>query len=248
MLKSEFGIRPLILIFAFCLASSLYTAHAAEAPAIDGITLPFMDVMLGSSVPGIISVEKFKEGERVEKGDVILELDKKLEEFEVQRRKAVMDQNEIQMKSTQQLSVKTKSVSLEEMHKAEAEYKVSHAEYDIAVQELAHRQVVAPFSGSISEISLHIGSACGPYQPLVRLVDTTRCYFEGHIDGKDAVSLHLDQPVKIEIDGAEAPVSGKICFISPVVDPASGLARVKAIFQNDDGKIRPGVAAKLKPE
>lgn len=248
MLKSEFEIRPLILVIALCLASPLLPAHAAEVPAIDGITLPFMDVMLGSSVPGIISVEKFKEGDRVEKGDVILELDKKLEEFEVQRRKAVMDQNEIQMKSTQQLSVNTKSVSLEEMHKAEAEYKVSHAEYDIAVQELAHRQVVAPFSGSITEISLHIGAACGPYQPLVRLVDTTRCYFEGHIDGKDAASLHLDQPVKIEIDGAEAPVSGKICFISPVVDPASGLARVKAIFQNDDGKIRPGVAAKLKPE
>jgi multidrug resistance efflux pump len=152
------------------------------------------------------------------------------------------------MKSTQELAVKTKSVSLEEMHKAEAEYKVSHAEYDIAVQELAHRQVVAPFSGSITEVSLHIGAACGPYQPLVRLVDTTRCYFEGHVDGKDAGRLHLDQPVKIEIDGTEAPVIGKICFISPVVDPASGLARVKALFQNDDGKIRPGIAAKLKPE
>jgi RND family efflux transporter MFP subunit len=247
MLKFKSGLH-LILFAALGAAMPLPSARAAEATAINGITLPFMDVMLGSSVPGIISVENFKEGDRVEKGDVILELDKKLEEFEVQRRKAVMDQNEIQMKSTQQLSVKTKSVSLEEMHKAEAEYKVSRAEYDIAVQELAHRQVAAPFSGNITEISLHIGAACGPYQPLVRLVDTTRCYFEGHIDGKDAASLHLDQPVKIEVDGADAPVIGKICFISPVVDPASGLARVKAIFQNDDGKIRPGLAAKLKPE
>jgi hypothetical protein len=29
------------------------------------------------------------------------------------------------------------------------------------------------------------------------------------------------------------------------VDPASGLATVKAIFENGDGAIRPGLAAKL---
>jgi multidrug efflux pump subunit AcrA (membrane-fusion protein) len=78
-------------------------------------------------------------------------------------------------------------------------------------------------------------------------VDTSRCYFTGHIDGKAAGNLQLDEPVKIELDGGQT-VSGKICFISPVVDAASGLAKVKVIFENADGKIRPGLAAKMVAE
>ncbi len=53
--------------------------------------------------------------------------------------------------------------------------------------------------------------------------------------------------MKIEVEGGVI-VTGKISFISPVVDPASGLAKIKALFENADGKIRPGLAAKLSAE
>ena len=39
---------------------------------------------------------------------------------------------------------------------------------------------------------------------------------------------------------------GKVVFISTVVDPASGLLRLKALFANPDGKLRPGVAGRLE--
>jgi multidrug efflux pump subunit AcrA (membrane-fusion protein) len=78
-------------------------------------------------------------------------------------------------------------------------------------------------------------------------VDTSRCYFISHIDGVAAGKLQLEEPVQIQVDGGQT-VSGKICFISPVVDAASGLCRVKAIFDNADGKIRPGLAARLIAE
>jgi multidrug efflux pump subunit AcrA (membrane-fusion protein) len=87
-----------------------------------------------------------------------------------------------------------------------------------------------------------------PSMARLRVVDTTRCYFTGQIEGRSASSLHLDQVVKIQVDGVAAPVTGKISFISPVVDPASGLAKVKALFENADGKIRPGLAAKMITE
>lgn len=146
--------------------------------------------------------------------------------------------------TTSNLSETTKSVSREDLAKAKTDYDVSVADYGIAVQELANRQLVAPFSGRIVEILLKPGAAVAPYQPLVRVVDTSRCYFVGHIDGKSVAQLELNEPVQIQVDGA-APVQAKICFISPVVDPASGLARVKALFDNADGKIRPGIAATM---
>jgi len=227
----------LILLFAL-------PAHAADPLTVNGITEPFLDVTLSVSVAGIISTEYFKEGETVKQGDVILELDKKLEELEVQRRKAVMDQNKMEADSTRVLVQTTKSVSKEESAKKEAEFAIATAEHGIAVQELARRQIVAPFAGNIAEINLQTGSAVAPYQPLARLVDTSRCYFTGHVEGKAAAGLRLDQPVTISVESG-ATVTGKIYFISPVVDPASGLAKVKAIFDNAEGKIRPGVAARM---
>ncbi len=239
------------MLKSFIIAAALGLAGLVPAVAgnleISGITEPFLDVTLGLSDAGIIHTQFFKEGDTIQKGDVILELDKNLETLEVARRKAIADQNKTVFDSTRELSETTKSVSKQDLTKAEAEYKVSAAEYDIAVQQLADRQLVAPFSGTITEVLLKPGAAVAPYQPLVRLVDTTRCYFVGHLDGTQAASLHLDEPVKIELDGGQV-VEGKICFISPVVDAASGLARVKAIFDNAAGAIRPGLAARMTPE
>ena len=236
-----------IPILIFAAAINLTVVRAAEPLAVSGITEPFMDVTLGLADAGIIREQFFKEGDAVKKGEAILELDKRLETFEVTRRKAVMEQNKMVYDSTRTLMETTKSVSQEEMNKAEAEYNVAAVDYDIAVQQLANRQLVAPFAGRITEVLLKPGAAVAPYQPLVRLVDTSRCYFVGHVEGKAASNLQPDQTVQIHVDGG-VTIPGKICFISPTVDAASGLAKVKAIFDNADGQIRPGLAAQLTTE
>lgn len=233
------------LIIAALLCGFAGFTRAADPLTINGITEPLLDVTLTVSVPGIIRSEPISEGAAVKKGEVLVELDKKLEEFEAARRKAVMEQTKAEFEATRQLRETTKSVSNEEFEKKQADYNVAAAEYGTAAEELARRQIVAPFDGTIAEITLRTGAACAPYQPIARLVDTSRFYFTGHLDGKSAQRLTLNQPVSLDIAGLAKPVTGKICFISPVVDPASGLATVKAIFDNADGAIRPGLAAKL---
>ena len=235
------------LLLAAALGLAGLAPLRAQTLQISGITEPYLDVTLGLADAGIIRNQYFKEGDRVKQGDVILELDKNLEKLEVERRKAIMDQDKMIHDSTQELSETTKSVSKEDLIKAESDYEVATADYQIAVQQLADRRLVAPFSGAITEVLLKPGAAVAPYQPLVRLVDISRCYFVGHVDGSAASRLRLDQPVKIEMDGGQT-VEGKICYISPVVGAASGLARIKAIFDNSGGEIRPGLAARMMAE
>ena len=237
-------LKHFILIMAVCAAGFL-PVRAAGPISVDGITEPFMDVQLGFADAGIIRHQFFQEGDAIKKGDVILELDKNLETLEMQKTKATMERDRMIFETTSNLAETTKSVSREDLTKARADYEVSTSEYGIAVQELANRQLRAPFSGNVVEILLKPGAAVAPYQPLVRVVDVSRCYFVGHIDGKDASLLQLNEPVQIQVDGASSPVQAKICLISPVVDAASGLARVKAVFDNSDGKIRPGIAATM---
>ncbi len=235
---SKFFISFLVAIMAGLLPL------AAQPLEVAGITEPYMDVTLGLADPGIINVQLYKEGDYVPKGKVILELDKNLEAIEVERRKAVMDQDQMVYQSTLELSQTTKSVSHEDLTKAEAQYRVSASEYQTALQQLADRALKAPFSGVITEVLLKPGAAVAPYQPLVRLVDTTRCFFVGHMDGLAVSRLHLGEKVKIDVDGGYT-VDAQISFISPVVDAASGLARIKALFDNPSGTIRPGLAARL---
>ena len=51
----------------------------------------------------------------------------------------------------------------------------------------------------------------------------------------------------IELDTGAAPlmIQGRITVLSPVVDPASGLRRIKLVFDNPDGRVVPGIAGLL---
>jgi RND family efflux transporter MFP subunit len=233
--------------FVFSILPLLFlSASAAAAPRVVlGITEPYMDVQLSTPVQGTVHVQHFDEGAEVEEGKVILELDSKLEELETQRRREVMERNQSDFEATKTLFERTKAVSKEEFDKRRMEFNVSVAEFGIAEEQLKRRKIVAPFSGSIVEITLQPGASCEPYQPLVRLADTKRCFFVGHIEGTAAAGLKVGQEVKIEVVGVNEAVVGTLAFISPVVDSASGLARVKAIFENAEGTIRPGLAAKM---
>jgi RND family efflux transporter MFP subunit len=226
------------------LALSLAPALAGDPGVFQGITEPVFDVTLSLPVPGIISSLKFKEGDFVQTNDVILELDKGLEELEVARRKLIMENHKTDWETTRTVFDKSSSVSRDELLKKEADYKVSLAEFDEAGEQLRRRQLVAPGAGVICDIKLHVGEACAAYEPVLRVVDTRHCYFVSNIESGAAVGLKTGQKLQLEIENGAAPikVEGQIIFISPVVDSASGLQRIKAVFDNTDGKVRPGLA------
>jgi RND family efflux transporter MFP subunit len=242
--------HPLIalgLCLGLVIGVSAGQAGASELNFVDGITEPFLDVTMSASVAGIITSQKFREGDFVKEGDVILELDKKLEELETARRKLVVDNKKVDFDATEVLYKTTKAVSGEEREKKQVEYKIAAVEHDMAAEQLRRRSVASPLAGVITEVMLHVGEACQPYQPLIRVVDVRRVYFVANMEARAAAMLKQGQSVKLEIEtGAAAlPVEGKISFLSPVADPASGLLKVKVLFENPEGKVRPGLAGKL---
>jgi RND family efflux transporter MFP subunit len=243
---SGLGFRIACCVLAW-LTLWLPTARAAEAAAYAGITEPVFDVTLSLPVPGIITRLNLKEGDFVQTNEVILELDNRLEELEVARRKCILDNHKADWESTRLVFDKTASVSRDEMLKKESDYKVSLAEYQEAQEQLQRRQLVAPGAGVICDIKLHRGEACAAYEPVVRVVDTRRCYFISNIDARDPVRPQRGQTVTLDIEASPVPVrvEGRIVFVSPVVDSASGLQRIKVVFDNLDGRVRPGVAGKV---
>lgn len=237
---------PLVgLLVLWCAVVVSVSVPAAEPSALaPGITESFLETTLSSSVAGLITAEKFKEGDFVQAGDAVVQLDRKLEELEVTRRKLVVDVRKSDYEGTEKLFTKTKGTSKEELEKKEADYRIAVVDHETAVEQLHKRNIVAPFAGQITEILLHPGEACQPYQPVVRVVDTRHCYFVSNVEAKTAATLQTNQAVRLVLETGAAPVSldGRITFLSPVADPASGLVKVKALFENAGGRIRPGLA------
>lgn len=222
--------------------------RGAESPrVILGVTEPLVDVLLSAPVPGIVTDIKFKEGDSVRKGDVILVLDKRLEELEVRRRELVVDTRKLDLDATRTLFEKTTSVSKEELDKKEADFNVAVVEHQMAQAELARRMIAAPTDGVITDLILDVGESTQAYEPVVRLVDPRQCLFKCNVEAAAAAHFGLGQSVRLQIDTGVEPVAtpGRIVFLSPVADPASGLINVKVQFENTQGTIRPGLAGRM---
>lgn len=243
----SYHLLPAWLFALICSASLAGASHAATHSA-TGITESILDATLSSPVPGVLAQRRFKEGDTVKLGDVLIELDRRLEELEVVRRKAVHAQSKAEYEVTKALYEKPGSSTPKvDVERRLLEYEVAKVEHELAEEQLKRRVIRAPFEGTIAELFLQVGEACQAQQPLARLVDTRQCHFICNVEARFSRTLRLHQEVDLEIGEGGDPVRerGKIVFISPIADPASGLMKVKVLFPNPTGLVRPGVAGKM---
>ncbi|MFC1859050.1 efflux RND transporter periplasmic adaptor subunit [Thermodesulfobacteriota bacterium] len=269
--------RPILFYIsalAISLTMGAALALADDNISVSGITEPIKDVILGSESVGVIENIFFKEGARIQKGQRILVQERRLEELEAQRRKIIWQSKaeltsalervktlKPMLEANRELFAKTRSISKEELLKLELDYKLAvaekqrlevveereHIEYEMALANLKKRILKSPINGTITELLLDEGEICQEQQPLVHVVDTSRCRFICNIEEQIGRNLKRGQTVDLEIKTGFGSVKkeGKVVFVSPVVDPASGLLVTKVEFENGDGMIRPGVSGSM---
>ena len=243
------GVTAFACVLA-ALVASVWCPSAARAEDVwvSGITEAIMDITMSTPVSGIVSLRRFEEGADVKKGEIMIELDRKLEQLEAQRKKHALELAQTELDRMKSLAQKNAiSVSREELDKKQAEFNVASVEHELANEQIQRRLIAAPVDGQIAQIFKQIGESCEAQQPLVRVVDTRRCYFIANLDAKVGARQKVGARVKVEIDSGNGVVAldGVISYLAPVVDPASGLLKIKAVFENPDGKVRPGVAGRM---
>lgn len=279
------------MILSACLlfAGAALAATPAPSPfqpppegSIRGITEPFRSLILkphGKRQPpwsGRIAKVLVQEGDIVEVGQVLVELDHSEEEIEARLRKLIAD-SDAELRSAverertlgmladaaRKLYERTKSISKEDVEKKDLEYRLAVAEKErlqtieererleseMATESLAKRVLRAPIRGVIARVFLREGESCEPVDPLVQLVDVSRGYFNCNVEEKLGRTLTKGQTVQLRLQaGSEfVPVNGTVSFVAPVVDPSSGLMLVKVEFENPQGNVRPGVAGLMIP-
>lgn len=243
------GAEPRVSVVTTARSPARPAQTASSEFETQGITEAYFDATLSAPVAGILGKHFFKEGDSVEAGQVIVELDKRMEELEVARRQTVLENSAEVLRRTEELAARTRSVAKEELDKHRAENRIAQAELDLASEQLRRRQVVAPFPGVIADLfNLDAGEGCQPQTPIARLVDTRRCWLVINLEARRAQTLHVGQRLSLRLESeiGTRNVDAEVRFISPVADPASGLVRVKAVFDNADAKIPAGITATVR--
>ena len=115
----------------------------------------------------------------------------------------------------------------------------------LAQKRLNDATIRAPISGIISRRSLDLGGMALPAAPLFEIVniDTVKATVE--VIEVQLSQLAVNQQAFIEIDGIDAEMSGSVAFISPTLTPTRRTAIVEVAIDNPDGRLRPGMFAKV---
>ena len=231
-------------------ASFLLAGHSVASAdyTIRALTEPVADVVLSARVPGQVAKVNHAEGDFVKAGTVLLEFEQKTERLEVERKQAQLETLQGELDRSELLFKTASSMPREELERKRGEVTVSRVELEQAKQMVLQRQVVAPFDGIITLLPVKVGEYCDVARPVMRLVDGREFYAVSNADPAKAGHLRVGQPIAIEVlaQGRPIVVDGAVVFVSPVVDPASGLMRLKAKFANPDQRVRPGVAGTLR--
>ena len=230
-------------LFRGLAAFRLAAAPAAPAP-FDGLVLAFKEVVVSSPVQSTIESIAFKEGDRVKAGQTLSKLYGRIEELDMLRAKAALEKREFDFKGSKNLYAE-KIISEDEALKNKIELDLARLQYEQATEVFKQRTINAPIDGLVVEKLREVGESVTATQPMFRLVDISRVYVMFYIRAEDLPRLKMNDTVEVSsaISGEVRTFSGKVDFIDPRVDAASGLLRVKVLVDNLDGIIKPGLRA-----
>ena len=99
----------------------------------------------------------------------------------------------------------------------------------------------------ITAIHLRKGERSDLNEPLVDVVDIRHGVFVALVEEVVGRRVSPGQQLELHLQAGHETetVMGRVIFLSPVVDPSSGLMEIKLEFPNPDGRVRPGVAGTL---
>ena len=108
---------------------------------------------------------------------------------------------------------------------------------------LRNQDVRAPISGRVAERRVELGTAMGRdalETELFVIADLSRVWVELSVSSSDLPMVKEGQDVVISVRGVPGIGSGKIIFVSPLLDKETRSARVVVSLGNADGRWRPG--------
>ena len=235
-------IFTVLAILFFCQISN--AATAAEIVA-EGLILPSRSVSLSLPVEAILREVKVKEGALVLKGDILAILYSPVESLEKERASKQLDLAEFMLGNSEKLRSNA-IISEEAARQKKLDCDIARIEARRAEAVLHEKTLYAPFDGFILRILKEPGETVGRVDKVIDIVDIKTLHVDAYLEGEWKDRLKENTKAAIEVPSMrEKKLPASIAMIDPVVDPSSGLFRVRLLLPNPDMSIPSGIPAKV---
>ncbi len=195
---------------------------------------------------GILSNIYVKEGQRVNKGQILAKIDdgglgQQLAQLEIQAELAKTTFERQERLWNQKIGSEIQY--LQAKSNAEAQMELLNQ----LKEQIAKTIVRAPFSGTIDDIITEKGNVVSAGQtPLMLLVNLNNMYIETNVPESHIIKHHKDKKVIVELPVLDKTINTKIRQVGNFINPANRTFKIEIPVPNKDGAIKPNLTAKLK--
>jgi membrane fusion protein, multidrug efflux system len=229
-------------LFAVLLLVSLSTALRAEPT--DGLVLPFKFAGVNSPVlQELIAEIPVKEGDEVREGQIIVQLRNEREKLDVQLSEKLIELKRFSAAGHEKL-FKEKAGSEEKALEARTDLELAILQKTAKEIALQEKSIRASFSGVIVKKYKEVGEAVDRSEKILEIMNYDQVFIQFYVKPELRKTLKVQAPAKVKIkDLDSAEFHGKIEFIDPRNEAASGFILIKVLVDNKDHQIKPGMKA-----
>jgi membrane fusion protein (multidrug efflux system) len=210
-----------------------------------GTTEAWQDVQVAADTAGRIEWIGPQEGEKVNKGDLLIKID-------VSALKAALDHAEAQFKladdlyQRRQRLFERKIIAKEELDQSATRRTLAATDYEQIKVKYNHGFPQSPITGMINHLFVDVGEFIDTGKPIADIVNISRIKINVRVPELDIRFVLQGQATPVRIDAfPERELYGKVDFVAFKADPATKTFLVRTLIDNPFGDIRPGMIARV---
>lgn len=202
-------------------------------------------IEIRSEVSGIVESINFQEGTNVAKGQLLFKVNDV--ELRAQLQQALTKQSLASENERRAgLLLKKEAISQEEYDISRADFKTTQSQSQLIRAQIAKTMVRAPFSGKIGLRSISPGTYITPVTLVANLVNISKLKITFSIPEKYASQIKTNTTLTFTVSGSNKKYNAKVYAIEPSVDANTRTLQVRAMADNNDGKLLAGTYANVE--
>lgn len=203
------------------------------------------NVVMRPEVSGRVTQLNFSDGQRVRKGQLLVQLDDQLPLAQVKQAEAELSIARANHKRNQEL-VAQNFIAQRAVDESAANLQVADAKLALAQATAARLRIVAPFDGIAGIRSVNVGDYLKDGADIVNIEDLEAIYVDFRLPERFQTKLRTGQKAVIDIDALPGRrYSALVQAIDPLVDANGRSIGVRGCIDNRHLQLRPGMFARV---
>ena len=202
-------------------------------------------VVLRPEVSGRITQLNFTDGQRVRKGQVLVQFDDQLPLAQVAQSQAELSIAQANQKRNEEL-VAQNFVSQRSLDESAANLQVAQAKLSLAQATAARLRILAPFDGIVGIRLVNVGDYLKDGADIVNIEDIDAIFVDFRLPERFQTKVKQGQIALLDIDALPGKkYTAQVQAIDPLIDANGRSVGIRACIDNRQLQLRPGMFARV---